>query len=40
VLAIGVAIQFGLTVTLACGAVAYLLAMLLLPMFGKRAASR
>ena len=33
VLAIVVAIQFGLTITLACGAGAYLLAMLLLPTF-------
>ena len=40
VLAIVVAIQFGLTVTLACGAAAYLLAMLLLPTFGKRVAMR
>ena len=39
VLAIVVAIQFGLTVTLACGAAAYVLAMLLLPTFGKRAIS-
>jgi phage shock protein PspC (stress-responsive transcriptional regulator) len=31
VLAIVVAIQFGLTVTLACGVVAYVLALLLLP---------
>ena len=37
VLAIVIAIQFGLTVTLGCGVVAYLLAMLLLPTFGKRA---
>jgi hypothetical protein len=40
VLAIVIAIQFGLTATLACGATAYVVAMLLLPMFGKRAASR
>ena len=33
VLAIVVAIQFGLTITLACGAVAYLAALLLLPTF-------
>ncbi len=39
VLAIVVAIQFGVTVTLACGAVAYVIAMLLLPTFGKEAAS-
>ena len=32
VLAMVIAIQFGLTVTLACGAVAYLLALLLLPV--------
>ena len=37
VLAIVIAIQFGLTVTLGCGVVAYVLAMLLLPTFGKRA---
>jgi spermidine synthase len=35
VLAMVVAIQFGLNVTLACGAAAYLLAMLLLPTFGR-----
>lgn len=35
VLAIVIAIQFGLNVTLACGAVAYVVAMLLLPTFGK-----
>jgi spermidine synthase len=35
VLAIIVAIQFGLTITLASGAAAYLLAMLLLPKFGR-----
>ena len=39
VLAIVVAIQFGLTVTLACGAVAYLLAIGLLPTFRKAAVS-
>jgi spermidine synthase len=39
VLAIVIAIQFGLTLTLACGAVAYIIAMLLLPTFGKAAAS-
>jgi hypothetical protein len=33
VLAIVIAIQFGLTVTLACGAAAYVFAMLLLPAF-------
>jgi hypothetical protein len=38
VLAIIIAIQFGLTVTLACGALAYVVAMLLLPAFGKAAA--
>ncbi len=37
VLAIVIAIQFGLTVTLTCGAVAYVVAMLLLPTFGKAA---
>ena len=37
VLAIVIAIQFGLNVTLACGAVAYVVAMLLLPTFGKTA---
>ncbi len=35
VLAIVIAIQFGLTTTLACGAAAYVLAMLLLPTFRK-----
>jgi spermidine synthase len=40
VLAIVIAIQFGLTVTLACGVVAYVAAMLLLPTFGKRAISK
>ncbi len=39
VLAIVIAIQFGLNVTLACGAVAYVLAILLLPTFGKAAVS-
>ncbi len=39
VLAIVVAIQFGLDVTLGCGAVAYVLAILLLPTFGKAAVS-
>ncbi len=39
VLAIVIAIQFGLTVTLACGAVAYVVAMLLLPTFEKASAS-
>ncbi len=38
VLAMVIAIQFGLNVTLACGAAAYLLAMLLLTTFGKAAA--
>jgi hypothetical protein len=37
VLAIVIAIQFGLNVTLACGAVAYVAAMLLLPTFRKAA---
>jgi uncharacterized membrane protein YgaE (UPF0421/DUF939 family) len=35
VLAIVIAIQFGLTTTLACGAAAYVFAMLLLPTFRK-----
>jgi hypothetical protein len=39
VVAIVIAIQFGLTVTLACGVVAYVVAMLLLPTFGKRVTS-
>jgi spermidine synthase len=39
VLAIVIAIQFGLTVTLGYGVVAYVLAMLLLPTFGKAATS-
>jgi phage shock protein PspC (stress-responsive transcriptional regulator) len=39
VLAIVIAIQFGLTVTLGCGVVAYVLAMLLLPTFGKKGTS-
>jgi hypothetical protein len=38
VLAMVIAIQFGLTVTLTCGAVAYLLAMLLLPALRTRTA--
>jgi hypothetical protein len=38
VLAIVIAIQFGLNVTLACGAIAYLAAILLLPVFQKTAA--
>jgi hypothetical protein len=38
VLAIVVAIQFGLNITLACGVTAYLLAILLLPAFRARAA--
>jgi predicted MFS family arabinose efflux permease len=37
VLAIVIAIQFGLNVTLACGAVAYVAAMLLLPTFRREA---
>ena len=39
VLAMVIAIQFGLNVTLACGAAAYLLAMALIPTFGKAAIS-
>ena len=39
VLAMVIAIQFGLNVTLACGAAAYLLALMLLPTFGRSAAS-
>jgi hypothetical protein len=39
VLAIVIAIQFGLNVTLACGAVAYVVGMLLLPTFRKAEAS-
>jgi spermidine synthase len=39
VLAIVIAIQFGLNVTLACGAIAYVVAMLLLPTFGREATS-
>jgi hypothetical protein len=38
VLAMVIAIQFGLTVTLACGAVAYLLALLLTPALRTKAA--
>jgi len=38
VLAMVIAIQFGLTVTLTCGAGAYLLAMLLLPALRTRTA--
>ncbi len=38
VLAMVIAIQFGLTVTLACGAVAYLLALLLMPALRTKAA--
>jgi hypothetical protein len=37
VLAIIIAIQFGLNATLACGAVAYIGALLLLPRFGRAA---
>jgi hypothetical protein len=37
VLAMVIAIQFGLTVTLACGAVAYLLALLLMPALRTKA---
>ena len=40
VLAMVIAIQLGLNVTLACGAAAYLLALLLLPTFGKALATR
>ena len=36
VLAMVIAIQFGLNVTLACGAAAYVIAMLLLPTFGEK----
>ncbi len=39
VLAMVIAIQFGLNVTLACGAAAYVLALLLLPAFGKAASA-
>src|SRR5271166_229993 len=39
VLAMVIAIQFGLNATLACGAASYLLAMLVLPTFGKAAVS-
>jgi len=39
VLAIVIAIQFGLNVTLACGAAAYIAAMLLLATFRKAAAT-
>ena len=35
VLAMVIAIQFGLNITLLCGAAAYVLAILLLPTFGK-----
>jgi hypothetical protein len=38
VLAMVIAIQFGLTVTLACGVAAYLLALLLLPTLGRQGA--
>jgi hypothetical protein len=38
VLAMVIAIQFGLTVTLACGAAAYLFALLLMPVLRSRAA--
>jgi spermidine synthase len=40
VLAMVIAIQFGLDATLACGAAAYLLALLLLPTFGKALATQ
>lgn len=40
VLAIVVAIRFGLTATLVCGAAAYVLALLLLPAFGKAASNK
>ena len=36
VLAIVIAMQFGLNVTLACGAIAYVFAMLLLPTFERQ----
>ena len=39
VLAMVIAIQFGLNVTLACGVAAYLLALLLLPTLPRRAQS-
>jgi phage shock protein PspC (stress-responsive transcriptional regulator) len=39
VLAMVIAIQFGLTVTLAGGAAAYLLALLVMPALGARVAS-
>jgi hypothetical protein len=38
VLAMVIAIQFGLTITLACGAAAYLLALTLLPSLRRNAA--
>jgi len=38
VLAMVIAIQYGLTVTLACGAGAYLLALALMPSVGRKAA--
>ena len=38
VVAMVIAIQFGLTATLACGAIAYLLALLLTPTLRTRAA--
>jgi spermidine synthase len=38
VLAMIIAIQFGLTVTLACGAVAYVLALFIMPVLGAKAA--
>ncbi len=38
VLAMVIAIQFGLTATLACGAAAYLLALVLMPALGRKAA--
>jgi hypothetical protein len=37
VLAMVIAIQFGLTVTLACGAVAYVLALFIMPVLGAKA---
>jgi len=40
VLAMVIAIQFGLNITLACGAAEYLLALLLLPTFGNTAKLR
>jgi phage shock protein PspC (stress-responsive transcriptional regulator) len=38
VLAMVIAIQFGLTVTLACGAAAYVLALFIMPVLSPKAA--